>query len=53
VDRVQLIFSEPIDAESFSLDDVLDLRGPSGVNLMQQVVSVTGTEAVTSSRSGP
>jgi serine protease len=43
VDRVQLIFSEPIDPASFNLNDVLEFRGPGNANVMQQVVSVTGS----------
>jgi hypothetical protein len=44
VDRVQLIFSEPIDPASFTLTDLREFRGPGNANMKQQQgVGVTGS----------
>lgn len=43
VDRVQLIFSEPIDAASFTVEDILEFKTTDNVDLLRQVLSVTGS----------
>jgi serine protease len=43
VDRVQILFSEPIDVATFTLDDIVSFTGPSGPIAVQSVAPVAGS----------